>query len=117
MSVRSYVCDKCEVLRRNVSAADSEEGSLAACRALADHIHDAQREREFYCEKTQEAKDELADFALLEPPPVRPCSRDLHKPHYTYDFAQNVLLPHTAHQVGPIFFKTPRKVMLFAVNS
>ena len=71
----------------------------------------------FTVKKNREAKDELADFALLEPPPVRPCSRDLHKLHYMFDFAQNVLLPHTARQVGTIFFKTPRKVMLFAVNS
>ena len=117
MSVRSDVCDKCEVLRRIVSTAGSEEASLTACTALADHIHDAQREREYYHEKTLDAKAELSDFALLEPPPVQPCSRNLCKPHYTFDFAQNILLPHTARQVGPIYFKTPRKVMLFGVNS
>ena len=35
--------------------------------------------------------------------------------HYTFDFAQMVQLPHMSRQVGPIYFKTPRKVQLFGV--
>ena len=42
--------------------------------------------------------------------------KKLTKVHYTFDFAQNVALPHTARQVGPIYFKTPRKVQIFGVN-
>ena len=37
--------------------------------------------------------------------------------HYTFDFAQQVTLPSSARQVGPIYFKTPRKVQLFGVCS
>ena len=37
--------------------------------------------------------------------------------HYTFDFAQNVSLPHTARRVGPLYFKTPRKVQLFGICS
>ena len=37
--------------------------------------------------------------------------------HYTLDFAQNVSLPHSANQVGPIYFKTPLKVQIFGVNT
>ena len=37
--------------------------------------------------------------------------------HLTFDFAQNVALPHTAKQAGPLYFKTPMKVQIFGVNS
>eukprot|EP00117_Sycon_ciliatum_P035008 scpid39139/ scgid26612/ len=41
----------------------------------------------------------------------------LTKSHYTFDFAQQVTLPHMARQPGPLYFKTPRKVQLFGVCS
>ena len=30
--------------------------------------------------------------------------------HYTFDFAQCVYIPHHTRQVGPLYFKTPRKI-------
>ena len=35
--------------------------------------------------------------------------------HISFDYAQNVLIPHSPQQVGPIYFKTPRKCHLFGV--
>ena len=48
----------CEKLRRHVSEAVGEEEKLAACAALTGHVHEAQRESDFYRQKTVEAKGE-----------------------------------------------------------
>jgi hypothetical protein len=37
--------------------------------------------------------------------------------HYSWDYAQQVHFPHHAQQVGPIYFKTPRKCNVFGVCS
>ena len=37
--------------------------------------------------------------------------------HYSWDYAQQVHFPHHAQQVGPIYFKTPRKCNVFRVCS
>ena len=36
--------------------------------------------------------------------------------HYTFDFAQSLILPHHARQIGQIYFTTPRKMHLFGVR-
>ena len=116
MTPRTDVCDKCELLRRRVSASVEEQEKLDASTALREHVEAAQRERMYYVSRTTAAKEELDHADDLTPPPHRPCSKDLTKVHYTFDFAQNVALPHTARQVGPLYFKTPRKVQIFGVN-
>ncbi len=35
--------------------------------------------------------------------------------HISFDYAQNLQVPHMPQQVGPIYFKTPRKCHLFGV--
>lgn len=37
--------------------------------------------------------------------------------HYSFDYAQQVHYPHYAQQVGPLFFKTPRRCQCFGVCS
>ena len=37
--------------------------------------------------------------------------------HISFDYAQNMLSPHSPQQVGPIYFKTPRKCHLFGICS
>lgn len=117
MTPRTDVCDKCETLRRGISSAVTEAQKLAASEAFLSHLHAAQRERENYIQKTKDAKEEMDQLGAIEPPPNPPCSTNLRKVHYTFDFAQNVSLPYSARQVGPVYFKTPRKVQIFGVNS
>ena len=116
MSPRADVCDACEKCRRRIVEAVGEEEKLAASAALSTHVLHAQKEREFYQAKTVEAKQEWDTHAPAGVPPYAPQSNDLSRVHYTFDFAQNVCLPHTARQVGPIYFKTPMKVHLFGIN-
>ena len=35
--------------------------------------------------------------------------------HYTFDFAEQVHIPHHSRQVGPIYFKVCRKIQLFGI--
>ena len=44
-----------------------------------------------------------------------PCSNQLSRVHYTFDFAQQLTLPHHSRQEGPLYFTSPRKVQLFGV--
>jgi len=47
-------------------------------------------------------------------PPCRPNSRRIAM-HYSWDFAQQLPYPYEDQQVGPIYFKTPRRAQLFGV--
>ena len=116
MPSRSDACEQCENGRRKVVGAITEEAKLIATTDLSCHILLAQKEREFYKQKTTEAKRELEVHGAPAAPPHNPCSNNLKKVHYTFDFAQNVSLPHTSRQVGPLYFKSPYKVQLFGVN-
>lgn len=48
--------------------------------------------------------------------PIPPNSTNLSRVHYTFDFSQNVLLPHHAMQMGPLYFIAGRKVHIFGVR-
>lgn len=47
---------------------------------------------------------------------VGPCSKPYTKVHYTFDFSQQMFLPHHSRQMGPLYFLVPRKVKLFGVR-
>lgn len=117
MTPRTDVCATCEDLRRKVSAAVPEPDKLQACGALTQHVHSAQRERDFYRQCSKDAHDELCSVGDLPEPPCAPCSNDLKMSHYTFDFAQNVALPHSSRQEGPLYFKTLKKVPIFGINN
>ena len=36
--------------------------------------------------------------------------------HYSFDYAQQIHIPHSSQQVGPIYFLTPYKVALFGIG-
>lgn len=44
-----------------------------------------------------------------------PSSSPLYNVHYTFDFAQQLTIPHHSRQEGPLYFTSPRKVQLFGV--
>ena len=117
MTPRTDVCDNCERLRQAVVSARTEEEKTEACRCFSEHIKAAQVEREYYKQCSVAANGELVAKQAHYHPPYMACSQDLFDVHYTFDFAQMVQLPHMSRQVGPIYFKTPRKVQLFGVCS
>ena len=50
------VCSTCEALRRKILNAVGEAKKLEACQHLADHISEAQRERDLYKQRTVDAR-------------------------------------------------------------
>jgi len=92
---RDDVCATCERLRKAVSDACEEEEKLSSAEALRQHILTAQKKRDAYnkCIKKAAGNDVYV--------------------HFTFDFSQNICLPHHARQMGPVYFASLRKVQIF----
>ena len=70
-------------------------------------------ERQGTC--VEEAWQEMEACTPVLSTPVVPCSSDLTKVHFTFDFSQCVTLPHHSRQVDPLYFLNPRNVQIFGV--
>ena len=101
---RDDVCATCEKLRKQVSDAISEEDKIERSQQLTSHVIGAQRERAVYRECLQRASD------------GKDMSPEERYNHYTFDFCQNVALPHHSRQMGPLYFLSLRKVHIFGVR-
>jgi len=104
----------------NQMAADLDEKrdnekSKIYYRALV-HIENAKRERTYYMACSTLSHEHYLKLGLSSIPnrSVKPNSRNI-MPHYSWDFAQQLHYPYEDQQVGPIYFKTPRKAQLFGV--
>lgn len=109
------VCFKCELHRKKVEDARSEEEKIEATRAYLLHIEEARREREAYKMSIDASKEELLGY-VRQDSEIQHQSLNLLKMHYTFDFAQSLILPHHARQIGQLYFTTPRKIPLFGVR-
>ena len=114
-SPQEDVCGRCEKLRKLMSDARSEEEKLRAATEMQEHIVRVQRERRVYQECVAKAKEGLQGVPIPEEP-VPPMSSDYEGAHVTFDFAQGVLIPHHARQIGALYFLTPRRVQVFGVR-
>ena len=103
MTPRTDVCAVCEQYREKIKTAVSEEDKISFTSQFSDHLIQAQAERQSYMDsclssKTELSKNSVPNFA-----------------HYTFDFAEQLHLPHHSRQVGPMYFKVGRKVQLFGI--
>lgn len=80
----------------------------AKLRKLQEHLN--QEEHSVYQQMVESSRS-ACDNMLA---PHSPCS-NLNPCHYSFDFAQQVHLPHDPTQPGPIYFMCPRKVGIFGV--
>ena len=103
VSRRDDVCGKCETLRRRLMDAEEEEEKLKISEAFSKHITQAKEERQFYRECVDASK------ALMQ------LAGTPNSVHYTFDYAQSLLLPHHLRQMGPLYFLQLKKVHLFGV--
>lgn len=100
-SPRHDVCATCEQCRKNIVDAVTEEAKLQLTTRFQNHVLHAQAEREFYNDCIRQSKTALENVGAMESPRLM---------HYTFDFAQNVSLPHHSRQMGPLYFLTLKKV-------
>ncbi|XP_062587812.1 uncharacterized protein LOC134249479 isoform X1 [Saccostrea cucullata] len=111
---RTDVCSTCDNHRVKIMYAHTENEKLDATRLFTEHLNKVEREHKHYIKCIEEARIEHRNLFLENAPRVA-CSTEYVKSHYTFDFAQNVTVPHHSRQVGPLFFETPRKIQIFGI--
>jgi len=89
--------------------------SCEVCKAekLNEHLDLAQKERIVYQDMVEQSKSLYKNQSLR---PHAPCS-SMGPCHYSFDFAEQVHLPHGPLQPAPMYFLCPRKVGIFGVCS
>lgn len=121
---RSDLCMTCEDFKKRLNqvAAALNEGKDKKREQLHRdallHLKHAKRERLYYKANAKVANDDYkkVNSKTLHLKPNKPNSKNI-MAHYSWDFAQQLHYPFESQQVGPIFFKTPRKAHLFGVCS
>lgn len=103
--LRTDVCHVCEKHRKSIQEAVTEDEKLQISESFAKHIQYAQLERDYYKTRCKAAEEEQKCGNLEEKKNV----------HYTFDFAQSVLVPGHVRQEGALYYKLPFKVNWFGI--
>ena len=116
MKIASDLCDTCQqnnnLIMKSVNCSEAEKSAQLI--KQEQHLALAKECRDYYkqqCELSSQYWNSLTDEQKQ--------SQDLLDGtlHISFDYAQNVLIPHSPQQVGPIYFKTPRKCHIFGICS
>jgi hypothetical protein len=118
---RSDLCMSCEEFKKKINQVcahlDEEKEDMKAeiYRQALDHLIDVKKERSYYRAAAKVAQDCYQSLKQLKKSTsALSNSKDIHM-HYSWDFAQQLQYPYEEQQVGPIYFKTPRRAQLFGV--
>ncbi len=107
---RSDLCMTCEDNKKMINASISsgdEEYKLDCLTRATEHLVAAKKERDYYRASIHRSNEDYAK---------RMEGSGKHSMmHYSWDFAQQLQYPYEDHQVGPIYFKSPRTAQLFGV--
>ncbi|XP_053386664.1 uncharacterized protein LOC128550843 [Mercenaria mercenaria] len=98
---RDDVCATCEKMRKAIVDSVTEEEKIQSASNFQNHVTNAQKERQVYNDCIKMAKESYQNENLEK------------YVHYTFDFCQNVSIPHHSRQMGPLYFLTLRKVQIF----
>jgi len=118
---KSDLCMTCENFKKAINQITSdlkenrEDEKIKLHQQAVVHLENAKKERDHYnhCIKISE-NNYLSLSPKQQQRPCKPNSKNIIM-HYSWDFAQQLLYPYEDQQVGPIYFKTPRKAQLFGV--
>lgn len=104
------LCGTCRTNQLEINRCSNvnAEAKLLKLNAATEHLTNAQKQREYYNSwrklaentKTYNVGGVKKTFAVI-----------------SFDFAENLNCPFQAQQIGPIYFKTPRKCGLFGVHN
>ncbi len=115
---KSDLCIQCEDFKKKlnqVAAILDEEKEAKQAKIYQnaiDHINHAKKERMYYRAYALLASKNYRKIQSRESSPCKANSIDTMM-HYSWDFAQQFHYPFEDQQVGPIYFKTPRRAQLF----
>ena len=111
---KSDLCITCEDNKKEINASiasGDEERKLNSLMVARDHILAAKKERDYYRDTIAQSKESFHKIMSNG----KFCKNNNCKMHYSWDFAQQIHFPYEDHQVGPIYFKSPRIAQLFGV--
>jgi len=119
MSPRTDLCDTCQHFRNGLQYnARKEEEARDLLKKFKEHLVKAKLERNYYNKNTKLAEEQrklVDDNYAVTGGKADYCSVDA-TAHYSYDWAQNVHVPHSDQQVSKIYYLSPRKVHLFGIQ-
>ena len=105
---RTDVYRMCEVLHHAVMTCAFEDENFCKQRGfMQDHMEDAANEREVYTTNARQAVVSIRQSGENSPS----------FGHYTFDFAQQLQIPHHYREEGPEHFVVSRHIELFGVFS
>src|SRR5437660_5345302 len=112
MSPRTDLCDTCQHFRNGLQYNARKEEAKDLLRKCKEHLVKAKLERNYYNKSTKLAEQQrkLVDEHFITRGKADYCSIDA-TAHYSYDWAQNVHVPHSDQQVSKIYNLSPRKVV------
>jgi hypothetical protein len=93
-----------------------DDAKIKRVQASMTHLQQVKVEREVYTEAIEHAPASLKIHPTKLLATYELCSFD-GMTHISFDFAQQVHIPHFPHQPGPIFFLTPYKLGIFGINN
>ena len=108
MKPKEGVFGECSNLQSIIVRAKTEEACQTSVDALRTHMEHANKARDHYRDVIQKAKD-ATKLAAEHNNPVPNFE------HYTFDFAQEVTIPHHAREVGALYFKVPSHIQLLRI--
>ncbi len=109
---KSDLCMTCEDHNKQINAAiaaGTDQEKLESLEKAKEHLLAARKERDHYRHSLEIAKQSLEANQGADAKAVPETM------HYSWDFAQQLQYPYEDHQVGPIYFKSPRTAQLFGV--
>jgi len=119
---KSDLCMTCEDFKKRLNQAASaldenkEEERTQIHKEALNHLKMVKKERLFYKANAKVANKYYRKLRTKNDhlKPCKPNSKNIMS-HYSWDFAQQLHYPFEEQQVGPIYFKTPRRVELFGI--
>lgn len=114
MKIASDLCDTCQqnnnLIMKSVNCSETEKS--ARLKKQEEHLALAKECRNYYRQQCDESSEFWNSLSDEQKHSENTLDGTL---HVSFDYAQNVLIPHSPQQVGPIYFKTPRKCHIFGI--
>ncbi|XP_062591875.1 uncharacterized protein LOC134253368 [Saccostrea cucullata] len=111
------LCQLCQNFSHQLSTVSNmnDEEKEEILSTYTQHVSQAKQQRDYYRHQCTTSKEVFISLPEeCKQTGNAPCTVDVQM-HYSWDYAQQVHFPHHAQQVGPIFFKTPRKCNVFGI--
>ncbi len=119
MNPRTDLCDTCQHLRNDLQfKAHKDKETQDLLKKYKEHLAKAKLERSYYNKNTklaEESRKLIEQNYSSSLSKVSYCSIDAIA-HYSYDWAQNVHVPHSDQQIGKVYYLSARKVHLFGIQ-